>query len=115
MPIGIPLHLSVSNVEQLSTARDCARWKAVLCLLLLCVLSIDALHVHDPLATAGAPAGNPHHCVLCMAAHLPLAASPIAIVPGPSRRQSGITLPIRMYAYQSLAGFQLYMRPPPAI
>ncbi len=85
----------------------------MLCLLLLCVLSIDALHVHDPLAAAAAPSGNPHHCVLCMAAHLPLALSPSAIAPTPSCRQSDIALPADTYAYESLAGFPLYMRPPP--
>ncbi len=99
---------------QLSTARDVGRWKAVLCLLLLCVLSIDALHVHDPFASAGAPSGNPHHCVLCMAAHLPLAVSPSTDAPIPQYRRLSSLPPAAAYDYESLVGFSLYMRPPPA-
>ena len=98
-------------MQQPSKARSLGWIKAGLCLLLLCIISIEALHVHDSLRPLLLTSS--HHCVLCMAAHLPLAVCPDTVAPVPRFRQTLGAVVLEVHRYESRAGSSLFTRPPP--
>lgn len=88
-----------------------------MCLLVLFFASLDAVHSHrsvNPLGTT--PLHSGEHCVLCLAAHLPLAVSggTAAIAPV----FTAVSETPRFCAepgLDRLSGFSLYIRPPPLV
>ena len=97
------------------------RWKAgtgaraLLCLLLLLVTSLAAIHSHGPISPLGIkPLRSGDHCVLCMAAHLPLAVGGSTLEPAPVSTAVMLLPSLHVEpAREALSGFSLYMRPPP--
>jgi hypothetical protein len=59
------------------------KFAAVVCLLLMCVSSYDALHVHGSGHPLESAPQAPHHCLLRLAAHLPITINALAAVPIP--------------------------------
>ncbi len=106
---GVAVHMKQLRSRLGSSAR------VALCLLLLFVTSLDAIHIHGPSNTAGTePLGSGHYCLLCMAAHLPLAVGVGITAPAPVFA-AAIMLPLVHLepAREPLNAFSLYMRPPP--
>jgi hypothetical protein len=89
--------------------------RAGCCLLVLLVTSLDAIHSHGPVNALGAkPLRSGEHCVLCMAAHLPLAVSASTAAPVPVFTAAAMLPSFHMEpAREPLSAFSLYMRPPP--
>ena len=92
-------------------------WRRVFCTLVLSAIVLIALHSHaflDPLDDQ--PINGGHHCLLCIAAHLPQAVSSSAPLPVPptivamTLVSSGASL-----SPDAKLAFSLYMRPPPSI
>jgi len=79
------------------------------------VSSYDAIHVHRSVGPLeGAPLSS-HHCLLCVAAHLPvtISASPAAPLP---RISCAVPLPPEQIgSYESAITLALYTRPPPEV
>ena len=86
---------------------------AMVCLILLLVSGYDAIHVHNLVGPLEDAPVAPHHCLLCLAAHMPLSiqAGPAAPVFAFSRSLAQI--PGKPGGYESAATFPLYIRPPP--
>jgi len=109
-PVRISEQLSVS----LSRSRPrMVRVAAVLCLLLVGVISYSAIHVHGSAASLEETPLAPHHCLLCVAAHLPL-----SIHAGPSLTIVNSPRPAAVAAenpgsYESSIKFPFCTRPPP--
>lgn len=89
--------------------------KALLGVVLLCITTLISIHAHasaDPLQAD--PLSGSHHCLLCVAAQLPLAVSACTDVPTPV-----FTAPATVTFWQletvvePLSTFSLYTRPPP--
>jgi hypothetical protein len=83
-----------------------------LCLLVLFLTSLDAIHSHGP----ANPLRSGEHCLLCMAAHLPMAVSASAAAPAPVF--AAVTTLSYFHAgpaRQPLNVFSLCMRPPPLV
>jgi hypothetical protein len=88
---------------------------AVVCLLLMCVSSYDAIHVHRSVGPLESTPLTPHHCLLCLAVHFPvtISAGPAAPVANP-----GCATPLppeQVRSYESACTLALYTRPPPVI
>jgi hypothetical protein len=88
---------------------------AVVCLLLLGLSSYDAIHVHRSVGPLEDAPLAPHHCLLCLAAHLPLTvnARPAAPVIAVARRTTLVF--DQLGSYESASTFPLYTRPPPQV
>lgn len=86
---------------------------AVLCLLLMCVSSYDAIHVHRSVGPLESAPLAPHHCLLCLAAHLPVTISAGPAVPLPRFTCAAPLPPEQARSYESTATFSFYIRPPP--
>ena len=90
-------------------------WRRVFCALILSAIVLIALHSHaflDPLDDQ--PINSGHHCMLCIAAHLPQAVSTSAPLPiPPSSMAMTPTSPGARLAPNAELAFSLYMRPPP--
>lgn len=90
-----------------------ASFAAVLCLLLMCVISYDAIHVHRSVGPLESAPLTPHHCLLCLAAHFPVTISAAPVAPLP-RFTCAAPLPLQQAgSYESAKTFPLYTRPPP--
>ncbi len=93
-----------------------SRWRQVFCTVLLSTIVLVALHSHvcaDPLTDQ--PLNGGHHCLLCIAAHLPSAMSQAAVVPAPPRAcHVAIASANAGVNHESEIAFSLYMRPPPS-
>lgn len=88
--------------------------RAGLCLLVLFVTSLDAIHSHGPTSPQASRSGE--HCVLCLAAHLPLAVSASTAAPAPVFTEAAMLPSLHTEpARQPLSAFSLYMRPPPLV
>lgn len=94
-----------------------SRWRQIFSTVLLSAIVLVALHSHssiDPLDEQ--PLTGGHHCLLCIAAHLPSAVSNAAVTPLPP-----VVSPIAVIATniaikrETKIAFSLYMRPPPAL
>lgn len=92
-----------------------SRWRQVFCTVLLSTIVLVALHSHvcaDPLGDQ--PLNGGHHCLLCIAAHLPSAMSHVSVVPVPPRASHvAIVSTSARVKHESEIAFSLYMRPPP--
>jgi hypothetical protein len=92
-------------------------WRRVFCAVVLSAIVLIALHSHayvDPLDDQ--PINGGHHCLLCIAAHLPQAVSagtPTPVPPGASAVTLSFTKMVATREPQ--IAFSLYMRPPPAL
>lgn len=85
--------------------------RAMLCLLLLGITSLYAIHSHPwdgakPLATA-------HQCPLCVAAHIAAAVQPGRVVMARSAVDTAILPLPEVELHEALSSFPLYVRPPP--
>jgi len=91
--------------------------RAGLCLLVLFVTSLDAVHSHGPIRPLGTkPLHSGEHCVLCMAAHLPLAVRASTAVSAPVFTAAAVLPFFHLEpAREPLSTFSLYMRPPPLV
>ena len=94
-----------------------SRWRQVFCVVLLSAIVLVALHSHawtDPLDEQ--PLNGGHHCLLCIAAHLPSATSNAAIAPLPPGYCTIAVASLDPNAQrEAQLAFSLYMRPPPAL
>ena len=94
-----------------------SRWRQVFCVVLLSAIVLVALHSHssiDPLDEQ--PLSGGHHCLLCIAAHLPSATSNTAIAPLPPASRILALASLDPHANrEAQLAFSLYMRPPPAV
>ena len=92
-----------------------SRWRQVFCTVLLCTIVLVALHSHvcaDPLTDQ--PLNGGHHCLRCVAAHLPSTMSNVAVVPlPPPTSHVAVVAPTSASKHDSEIAFSLYMRPPP--
>ena len=88
-------------------------FSAVLCLLLTCVIVLGAIHLHPSVGPLESAPLAPHHCLLCLAAHLPVTISLGPVDPLPRLACAGL-LPLEAaVSYESAATLALYIRPPP--
>jgi len=85
----------------------------LLCLLLLCATNAQAVHTH-PL-TSVRPLGSFDHCLLCIAAHLPLAMPAAVVAPAPLAMPSPIVIGREPLQREPLSLFPLHNRPPPSL
>jgi hypothetical protein len=79
------------------------------------VSSYDAIHVHRSVGPLEGVPLSSHHCLLCVAAHLPvtISASPAAPLP---RFSCAVPLPPEQIgSYESAITLTLYTRPPPQV
>jgi hypothetical protein len=94
-----------------------SRWRQILCTVLLCTMVLVALHSHssiDPFDEQ--PLSGGHHCLLCIAAHLPSAMSNAAVAPLPPAASSIALTALHMEVKrETQIAFSLYMRPPPTL
>lgn len=94
-----------------------SRWRQLFCTVLLCAIALVAFHSHsasDPFDEQ--PMSGGHHCLLCVAAHLPSAMSTTTVVPVPPAAGSiALTLTDSEQRREAQITFSLYMRPPPAL
>jgi hypothetical protein len=86
---------------------------AMVCLLLMCVGSYDAIHLHRSVGPLeGAPLTS-HHCLLCLAAHFPVTISAGPATPIPHFTCAAPLPPEQLASYESAATLVHYIRPPP--
>ena len=88
---------------------------ACVCLLLMGLSSYDAIHVHRSIGPLESAPLTSHHCLLCLAAHVPatISASPAAFLPGVT---CAMPLPLdKPGSYESAGILALYTRPPPPL
>lgn len=94
-----------------------SRWRQILCTVLLCTIVLVALHSHssiDPFDEQ--PLSGGHHCLRCIAAHLPSAMSHAAVAPLPPAASSITQTATDTEARrETQIAFSLYMRPPPTL
>jgi len=92
-----------------------SRWRQVFCTVLLSTIILVALHSHvcaDPLTDQ--PLNGGHHCLVCIAAHLPSATSNVMAVPlPPSSCHVAVASTDSVLHRETQIAFSLYMRPPP--
>jgi hypothetical protein len=88
---------------------------AVVCLLLLGLSSYDAIHVHRSVGPLENAPLAPHHCLLCLAAHLPLTVSASPAAPMLPEVQAAALVPEQVRCYESASRLPLYTRPPPQV
>ena len=92
-------------------------WRKVFCTLVLSAIVLIALHTHasiDPLDDQ--PLNGGHHCLLCIAAHLPQAVSSGTVTPvPPTAAADTLSFAAAESAREPQLAFSLYMRPPPAL
>ena len=88
---------------------------AMVCLLLMCVSSYDAIHVHSSVGPLESAPLAPHHCLLCLAAHLPVAISAGPATPIPRFTCAAPLPPEQVASYESAATLVPYTRPPPQV
>ena len=86
-----------------------------MCLLLLGLSSYDAIHVHRSVGPLENAPLSPHHCLLCLAAHLPLAVSASPAAPMLPVARATALVPKQVGRYESATSFPLYTRPPPRV
>ncbi|MGB9105835.1 MAG: hypothetical protein WCC59_13825, partial [Terriglobales bacterium] len=82
-------------------------------LLLLCVSSYDAIHIHNWVASPQDAPAAPHHCLLCLSAHLPLTVHVSPTVPDVVFSRSAVLVPVEPGSYDLANTYSLYTRPPP--
>ena len=114
----IPLVRIAQSTSLSLQARRNARlikFAAVVCLLLMCVSSYDALHVHGSVNPLESAPQAPHHCLLCLAAHLPVTIIAVAAVPIPRFTCATTLPPENAGSYESAAMLTCYTRPPPQV
>ena len=85
----------------------------MVCLLLMCVSSYDAIHVHRSVGPLESAPLTPHHCLLCLAAHFPVTISAGPATPIPRFTCAAPLPPEQVAFYESAATLVLYTRPPP--
>jgi hypothetical protein len=83
------------------------------CLFLICLASFNVLHIHGSGGSSEHTPAAAHHCLLCLAAHLPL-----SIPAGPALPVLGLSRPAApapeiCACYDSAKPFSLSIRPPP--
>lgn len=92
-------------------------WRRLFCALVLSAIVLIALHSHallDPLDDQ--PINDGHHCLLCIAAHLPQAVSSRTQLPLLPSSFSILHASSEIHAsHEAQLAFSLYMRPPPAL
>ena len=92
-----------------------SRWRQVFCAVLLSAIVLVALHSHsyiDPFDEQ--PMSGGHHCLLCIAAHLPSAMSSASIAPLlPVASSVALSATDSQVRPEAEIAFSLYMRPPP--
>ncbi|HEX9120382.1 MAG TPA: hypothetical protein VF840_07580 [Terriglobales bacterium] len=88
---------------------------AIVCLLLMCVSSYDAIHVHRSVGPLESAPLTPHRCLLCLAAHLPVTISAGPATPIPRFTCATPLPPEQVASYESAATLVLYTRPPPQV
>ncbi len=109
MRVSSTQHLVAPRVRAKSRLAGVA---AIVCLLLIGVTSYDAIHVHrsDPL---GNEPLAPHHCLLCLAGHLPLTVQAGVSLPAIAFSRPSALTPLETGSYDLLRRFSLDIRPPP--
>ena len=88
---------------------------AVVCLLLMCVSSYDAIHLHRSVGPLESAPLATHHCLLCLAAHLPVTISAGPATPIPRFTCAAPLPPEQVGSYESAATLVPYTRPPPQV
>jgi hypothetical protein len=92
-------------------------WRRIFCALVLSTIVLIALHSHaflDPLDDQ--PINGGHHCLLCIAAHLPQAVSSSAEIPLLPNSSAVLLASSELGTpHEAQLAFSLYMRPPPAL
>jgi hypothetical protein len=111
--VGITRHTRASLTAR-SKPRP-VRFAAVVCLLLMCVSSYDAIHVHRSVGPLESAPLTPHHCLLCLAAHLPVTISAGPATPIPRFTCAAPLPPEQVASYESAATLVPYTRPPPQV
>jgi hypothetical protein len=110
---GIPATLG----HRMASIIGANRWRQILCTVLLCTIVLVALHSHsfiDPFDKQ--PISGRHHCLLCIAAHLPSAMSHVATAPlQPAATPVAQSTTDAEVTREPRIAFSLYMRPPPAL
>jgi hypothetical protein len=86
---------------------------AMVCLLLTLVSSYDAIHIHNWVASPQDAPVAPHHCLLCLSAHLPLIVHVSPTVPDVVFSRSAALVPVEPGSYDLANTYSLYTRPPP--
>ncbi len=84
-------------------------------LLLLGISSFDSVHIHNWSGSQQNTPVAPHHCLLCLAAHLPMT---VHVSPMPPRVAFSRRAPVAAVepgSYDSVITFSLYTRPPPQV
>jgi len=88
---------------------------AFVCLLLLFVSSYAAIHIHP---WSGSPANEPvapHHCLLCVAGHLPLTVHASPTAPAAPYHRATALVAEEPGSYDLASTFPFYTRPPPQV
>jgi hypothetical protein len=92
-----------------------ASFAAIVCLLLMCVGGYDAIHVHRSVGPLESAPLSTHHCLLCLAAHLPVTISAGPATPIPRFTCAAPLPPEQVASYESAATLVPYTRPPPQV
>jgi hypothetical protein len=88
---------------------------AIVCLLLLGLSSYDAIHVHRSVGPLENAPVAPHHCLLCLAASMPLGMHAIPAAPIAPIARPAALITDQVVAYESASTFPLCIRPPPQV
>jgi hypothetical protein len=88
---------------------------AVVCLLLLGLSSYDAIHLHHSVGPLENAPLAPHHCLLCLAAHLPLSIHASPATPMIAVARAAALVCDQLGSYESASTYPLYTRPPPQV
>jgi hypothetical protein len=91
------------------------RLGVVVCLLLLALSSYDSVHVHRSVGPLENAPLAPHHCLLCLAAHLPLTMNASPTAPMLPVARAAALVPEQVACYESASRLPLYIRPPPQV
>ena len=111
--VRITRHAEASPTARFKPRR--VSFAAVLCLLLMCVSGYDAIHVHRSVGPLDNAPLATHHCLLCLAAHLPVTISAGPATPIPRFTCAAPLPPEQVGSYESAAMLVLYIRPPPLV
>ncbi len=111
---GVTIVLVRSSQEWGRAARrSIVRVGALVCLLLLFVSSYDATHIHAWTVSPPSTPVAPHHCLLCLAAHLPLTIHASPASPAAPAGRTTALVPDEPGSYDSAGPFLFHTRPPP--
>ena len=111
--VRITRHTEASPTTRFKPRR--VSFAAMVCLLLMCVSSYDAIHVHRSVGPLESAPLTTHHCLLCLAAHFPVTISAGPATPVPRFTCAAPLPPEQVGSYESAATLVPYTRPPPQV